>query len=47
MTINLPKEPILVNADPKLELVFVNILNNAVRFTHNTGEIAVRVSTRE
>lgn len=43
LTIKLPKEPILVNADPKLELVFVNILNNAVRFTRDPGEIAMRV----
>jgi len=46
LTIKLPKEPILVNADPKLELVFVHILNNAVRFTRDPDEIAMCVSAR-
>jgi signal transduction histidine kinase len=44
LTISLPKKPILVNADIRLQLVFVNILNNAVRFTQGPGDIAVRVT---
>ena len=39
----LPAEEITVNADPhKLERVFVNILNNAIRFTPEGGEVRVR-----
>jgi signal transduction histidine kinase len=43
LTIDLPRQPIMVNADPKLELVFSNILNNAVRFTPEAGDIKVSV----
>jgi signal transduction histidine kinase len=44
LTINLPRQPIMVNADPKLELVFSNILNNAVRFTPGAGDIKISVT---
>lgn len=41
---NLPKEPVFVMADAeKLELVFVNLLNNAVRFTPEGGQVSVTV----
>jgi signal transduction histidine kinase len=43
LSFNLPEKPLLVQTDPeKLKLVFVNILNNAVRFTQPEGEIWVR-----
>lgn len=45
ITLRLPKQPIYVQGDPpKLELVFTNLFNNAVRFTQEGGEITVRVS---
>jgi signal transduction histidine kinase len=47
LVIDLPRKPILVNADPKLELVFANILNNAVRFTPESGDIRISVSELE
>jgi K+-sensing histidine kinase KdpD len=47
LTIHLPRQPILVNADPKLELVFANILNNAVRFTPESGDIGIQVTDLE
>ena len=38
-------DPIWLHADPgKLELVFSNLLNNAIRFTPAAGSIAVQVS---
>ena len=43
LTIHLPRQPIWINADPKLELVFANILNNAVRFTPESGDIHIQV----
>jgi len=44
VVLKLPKNPIYVNADVRLELVFVNVLNNAVRFTPDGGEILVSLS---
>ena len=41
---HLPRQPIWVNADPKLELVFANILNNAVRFTPESGDIHIKIT---
>lgn len=42
LSFNLPEKVLIVQADPeKLKLVFVNLLNNAVRFTHPEGEIVV------
>ncbi len=43
LRLEMPQEPVYVNADKKLDLVFVNLLNNAVRFTPNAGEIRVGV----
>jgi signal transduction histidine kinase len=43
LRVDLPPEPLFVKADPeKLELVFINLLNNAVRFTPAEGQISVR-----
>ncbi len=41
LNFSLHQTPVYVNADPRLELVFVNILNNALRFTPEPGEINV------
>ena len=42
LVFNLPEKALIVQADPeKLKLVFVNLLNNAVRFTKPEGEIIV------
>jgi signal transduction histidine kinase len=41
----MPDDPIWIQADAgKLELVFSNLLNNAIRFTPPAGSIAVQVS---
>ena len=43
----MPDDSIWLHADPgKLELVFSNLLNNAIRFTPAAGSIAVQVSCR-
>jgi signal transduction histidine kinase len=44
IVLKLPKKPTYINADLRLELVFVNVLNNAVRFTPDGGEIFVSMS---
>ncbi len=42
IVLDLPAEPLQVEADPeKLNLVFVNLLNNAVRFSPADGNISV------
>lgn len=42
IALDLPAEPLQVDADPeKLNLVFVNLLNNAVRFSPANGHISV------
>lgn len=41
LVLKLSKEPIYVKAANNLETVFLNILNNAVRFTPDSGEILV------
>jgi len=43
LVFNLFPTPVYVNADPRLELVFVNILNNALRFTPEPGEIHISI----
>lgn len=46
LSLDWPTETIYVLGDAaKLELVFVNLLNNAVRFTPEGGQIAVRLYT--
>lgn len=42
LTFHLPEKALVVQADvEKLKLVFVNLLNNAVRFTQPEGEISI------
>ena len=44
LILDMPEEPIFVNADQKLKLVFGNVLNNAVRFTPDPGKILIRLT---
>ena len=45
---NLPEEPIELNVDlPKISVVFVNLLLNAIRFTPIDGEIILSVEDRK
>ncbi len=47
ITLDIPVDPIPISADtPKLELVFTNLLNNAIRFTPAGGSIAVQVRAK-
>lgn len=42
MVYQLPEDPVLLNVDlPKMSVVFVNLLLNAIRFTPRDGEITV------
>jgi signal transduction histidine kinase len=41
LVMRLEQEAVWVVADPKLEMVFLNVLNNAVRFTPDPGKIGV------
>lgn len=43
----MPDNPVIVNADQKMKLVFSNLLNNAVRFTPDPGNIQVRLTVIE
>jgi signal transduction histidine kinase len=45
LLLDLPDAPAMVNADKKMRLVLGNLLNNAVRFTPNAGQIRVRLTT--
>jgi signal transduction histidine kinase len=47
LELEMPDEPVIVNADGKIKLVFGNILNNAVRFTPEPGNILVRLTTTD
>jgi len=45
ITLFLPDEPVWINVDPaKLQLVFTNLLNNAIRFSPSGGQIVIGVS---
>jgi K+-sensing histidine kinase KdpD len=45
---NIPEEPVALNVDmPKMCVVFVNLLLNAIRFTPIDGEIILSVDDRE
>jgi signal transduction histidine kinase len=42
LSFNLPERSLIVQTDPeKLKLVFINILNNAIRFTQPEGDIKI------
>ena len=44
MTMDIPEEPIYVNADPaRMAQVFTNVLNNAVKYTPKNGKIHLSV----
>ncbi len=43
----MPSEDLWVSADERLQKVFENLVNNAMRFTPPNGEIAIRVSATE
>ena len=46
LIVNLPEKTVMAKADPeKLELVFLNVLNNAVRFTPDGGLIMVKLTS--
>jgi len=42
-----PSQDLWVHADERLKGVFINLLNNAIRFTPPNGEISVQVSATE
>lgn len=46
VSIQIPDDPVYVSGDPsKLELAFINLLNNSVRFTPPGGKIKLSVSS--
>jgi signal transduction histidine kinase len=47
MIIDMPDESIIVRADQKLKLVIGNVLNNAVRFMPEPGNIIVRLTATQ
>src|SRR5205807_2227954 len=48
LTISLPEEPILLEADPtRLEQIVTNLLDNAAKYTPPKGHIAVMASLEE
>jgi PAS domain S-box-containing protein len=45
LTVELPPDPLLINVDPvRISQVVANLLNNAAKFTHPGGRIAVRAA---
>ena len=48
LTVDVPEEPLLLDADPvRLAQVFANLLNNSAKYTPEGGEIAVKVSVAQ
>jgi signal transduction histidine kinase len=47
LMLDMPDEPVIVNIDGKMKLVFSNLLNNAVRFTPKPGKILIRLTTTD
>ncbi|MFC1996259.1 ATP-binding protein [Chloroflexota bacterium] len=47
LVLEVPDEPVIVNADQKLKLVFGNVINNAVRFTPDSGKILIRMTATD
>jgi len=47
LVLDMPDEPVIVKVDGKIKLVFGNLLNNAVRFTPEPGEILIRLTTTD
>ena len=47
LTINLPDDPVWLDADPgRLEQVFSNLLMNAAKYSHDRGDITLTVARR-
>jgi PAS domain S-box-containing protein len=47
LTVDMPSEPVLVNADEaRLAQVFANLLNNAAKYTERNGHIRLKVERR-
>lgn len=45
INLQIPNAPLVIQGDqPKLEIVFSNLLNNAIRFTPDGGQISIKVS---
>ncbi len=45
LTVEIPEEPLVLDADPvRLSQVFANLINNAAKYTPEGGRIAVRVT---
>ncbi|HEY1373932.1 MAG TPA: PAS domain S-box protein [Candidatus Binatia bacterium] len=48
LTVNIPPEPLMVEADPmRLTQVFANLLNNAAKFTDSAGDIRLSAERRD
>jgi PAS domain S-box-containing protein len=46
LTVDMPEEPLVMDADPvRLAQVFANLLNNSAKYTRESGEIRLTVST--
>jgi len=47
LKLTMPDQPVIVNADKKIKLVFDNLVNNALRFTPKPGNIHIRLLEME